>query len=279
MSPTPPAALRRGPRATGADGSRDRVLIAARREFAAHGFAGASVDRIAAAARLNKAMIYYHFRSKAELYREILRDMFGAAGARIRDVAASPISPEEKVRRFIRAIATEAEARPHFPPIWFREIADGGAHLDDATLGEIAGIVRTLAGFIAEGVRTGRFKPIDPLLVHGGIVGPLLLFFASAPLRERLEELGVRGSTLHERPAVLAHVERVTLGVLQGRMPPASAPEGSAVSAPERKVRHEPDARARVTAARAAAVRSRAARSRGPEDTRPEATRRRTVKR
>ncbi len=157
LSTTADLPARRTP-AAAPDGSRDRVVAAARREFAAHGFAGASVDRIAAAARLNKAMIYYHFRSKAALYREILRDMFGAAGARIRQVAASALSPEEKVRQFIGAIATEAEARPHFPPIWFREIADGGKHLDDETLVEITGIVRALAGFIAEGVPPRRVQ-------------------------------------------------------------------------------------------------------------------------
>ena len=47
--------------------SRQRLLTAAAAEFAARGFAGASVDRIARAARVNKAMIYYHFRSKAAL--------------------------------------------------------------------------------------------------------------------------------------------------------------------------------------------------------------------
>jgi AcrR family transcriptional regulator len=199
-------------------GSRERVVAAARREFAALGFAGASVDRIAAAARLNKAMIYYHFRSKAALYRAILRDMFGAAGARIREVAASSLSPEEKVRQFINAIATEAEARPHFPPIWFREIADGGKHLDDETLVEITGIVRALAGFIGEGVHQGVFKRTDPLLVHAGIVAPLLLFFASAPLRARMAEVGLSATSFHDRDAVVAHIENVTLGILEGRV-------------------------------------------------------------
>ncbi|HEV3484574.1 MAG TPA: TetR/AcrR family transcriptional regulator, partial [Vicinamibacterales bacterium] len=61
-------------------GSRDRLLAAAAAEFAARGFAGANVDRIARAARVNKAMIYYHFKSKAALYREILQDMFEAVG-------------------------------------------------------------------------------------------------------------------------------------------------------------------------------------------------------
>src|SRR6188474_1140664 len=110
-------------------GSRERLFAAAAAEFAARGFAGANVDRIARAAHVNKAMIYYHFGSKAALYREILGDMLRAVGERVRAVAASAATPEEKLRQFVAAIADAAEARPHFPPIWFREIAEEGAHL------------------------------------------------------------------------------------------------------------------------------------------------------
>src|SRR6185295_3043750 len=81
--------------------SRARLLTAAAAEFAARGYAGASVDRIARAARLNKAMIYYHFQSKDALYREILRDMFGAVRIRVGSVAASQASPEDKIRAYI----------------------------------------------------------------------------------------------------------------------------------------------------------------------------------
>ena len=85
------------------------MFAAAATEFAARGFAGANVDRIAAAARLNKAMIYYHFHSKAALYREILRDMFGAVARRRRAPSPPPtLAPADKIRAFIATIATEA---------------------------------------------------------------------------------------------------------------------------------------------------------------------------
>ena len=90
--------------------SRQRLVTAAAAEFAARGFAGANVDRIARAARVNKAMIYYHFTSKAALYREILRDMFAAVAVRVTAAAEAARDPEEKVRAFVEAIAIEAEA-------------------------------------------------------------------------------------------------------------------------------------------------------------------------
>jgi AcrR family transcriptional regulator len=196
-------------------GSRRRLFAAAAREFAARGFAGASVDRIAAAARLNKAMIYYHFKSKAELYRDILRDMFAAVGARVAAVAGSPASPEEKLRQFVDAFATEAEARPHFPPIWFREIAEGGPHLDAATIGDMAVVLTSLGTIVEQGVRAGRFRPINPILIHAGIVAPVMLFFASIKLRQRMERTGIVGVSGLTRDEIVGHVQRVAITLLQ----------------------------------------------------------------
>jgi AcrR family transcriptional regulator len=48
--------------------TRQRLLEAAAVEFAEHGIAGARVDRIAAAAQCNKAMIYAAFGSKDQLF-------------------------------------------------------------------------------------------------------------------------------------------------------------------------------------------------------------------
>jgi TetR/AcrR family transcriptional regulator len=212
------AAARRQPRRAGAEGSRDRLFAAAAAEFAARGFAGANVDRIARVAGVNKAMIYYHFKHKAALYQEVLGEMFHAVAARVRGVAASAATPEVKLKRFVEAIADEAEARPHFPPIWFREIAEGGAHLGQATLDDVAAVMQNLTAILQEGMRAGRFQRVNPLLVHSGIVGPLLLYFASAPLRQRLERAGIRGATAIDRDSVVGHVQRAALGILQGSM-------------------------------------------------------------
>jgi TetR/AcrR family transcriptional regulator len=198
--------------------SRDRVFAAAAKEFAARGYAGANVDRIARAARLNKAMIYYHFKNKAELYREILRDMFGAVRTRVGQVAASDGSPEDKIRDYIAAIAIEAEARPHFPPIWLREIAEGGAHVDAVTLGYVREVLAALGGIIGEGIRAGRFQPTHPLLVQGGIVAPLMFFLATRPLREKIARAGGDSLPVISRDTVVTHIQNLTLAQLEGKI-------------------------------------------------------------
>lgn len=52
---------------------QDEILDAALREFAAHGFGGASLNRIIGAARLSKGAMYYYFDGKQDLYAEVLR--------------------------------------------------------------------------------------------------------------------------------------------------------------------------------------------------------------
>jgi AcrR family transcriptional regulator len=198
--------------------SRKRVFAAAAAEFAARGYAGANVDRIARAARLNKAMIYYHFASKAALYRAILRDMFDAVRTRVAEVAASPAAPADKIRAYVEAIATEAEARPHFPPIWLREIAEGAGHVDAATLGYVRDVLAALGGIIDEGVRAGRFRPAPPLLIQAGIIAPLMFFLATTPLRRKIARAGVGGIAGVSRDMVVAHIQRLTLAQLEGRI-------------------------------------------------------------
>lgn len=63
-----------------ADRTRRGILAAAIDEFAANGYAGARIDRIAARAEVNKRMIYHHFGGKRVLFEAVLADRL-ATGA------------------------------------------------------------------------------------------------------------------------------------------------------------------------------------------------------
>jgi AcrR family transcriptional regulator len=163
-------------------------------------------------------MIYYHFAGKAALYHEILNDMFGAVRDRVAAVAASAEPPAGKIREYVAAIAGEAEARPHFPPIWLREIAEGGEHIDRATVGYVQDVLGALGAIIDEGIRDRRFHPINPMMLHGGIVAPLMFFFATARVRRKLDRRGALGSASMSTGDVVAHIQQLALAQLEGRL-------------------------------------------------------------
>jgi AcrR family transcriptional regulator len=61
-----------------AQATRRRILDAAAAEFAAHGIAGARVDRIAAAAKVNKAQMYAYHGSKDGLFDAVFNEQLVA---------------------------------------------------------------------------------------------------------------------------------------------------------------------------------------------------------
>jgi AcrR family transcriptional regulator len=60
-----------------ATATKARLLAAATEEFARYGIAGARIDRIAAAARANKRLIYVHFGNKEQLFQIVVERCLG----------------------------------------------------------------------------------------------------------------------------------------------------------------------------------------------------------
>jgi AcrR family transcriptional regulator len=76
-------------RTRNAEETRRRILAAATEDFAARGVAGARVDRIAAAAGVNKAQIYAYFGDKSGLFDAVYRAHADAI------VERTPFTPED----------------------------------------------------------------------------------------------------------------------------------------------------------------------------------------
>ncbi|MGC4085081.1 MAG: helix-turn-helix domain-containing protein [Vicinamibacterales bacterium] len=171
--------------------SPDRILAAAAQEFSARGYAGARVDRIARRARVNKAMLYYHFGSKQALYRSLLRQSFGAIAAELATIAASGLPHERRLDAAIDAVAAHIEAHAYFPSIMLREMAEGGAHLDAETLRFLASVPRAFATILRPGVEHGAFRDMHPIAAYFTTIAPIVMFVASTPVRRQLASRGV----------------------------------------------------------------------------------------
>ncbi|QFG25809.1 TetR/AcrR family transcriptional regulator [Actinomadura sp. WMMB 499] len=72
--------------------TRDALLAAAREEFAAHGIAGARVDRIAARAGVNKERIYGYFGNKEKLFDAVIKDALDEFAAANHVLADDPVA-------------------------------------------------------------------------------------------------------------------------------------------------------------------------------------------
>ena len=202
-------------RATGGAGdTRQLVFDAAAVLFSRSGFDSVGVDDIARAAGVNKAMIYYHFKDKLALYREVVRDMLVVVGANVGEIAAGTEAPARKIERFIEMLAEMRQDRPWFPPLMMREMAAGAPHLDNATLAHIRGVFQGFSAILDAGVKTGEFRVVHPVMAYLSIMGPLMM----NAVRERAAAAPGRGQipifAPLDRDALVAHMQHTALSML-----------------------------------------------------------------
>jgi len=203
------------PRAAVARDSQAAIFAAAAREFAERGYDATGVDLIAAKARVNKAMIYYHFGSKHRLYHEVLRDMVGAVSLRARAIADGPDTAARKLDAWILAIVEEAGARPWFPPIMLREIASGGSRLDPEIVATMNAVFQAVCDVVVQGQQEGTFRDADPLLTHLTIMPAILIFFArQRAMAQRKAPIGAVGAP-RKLDEFVTHMQASVRGMLR----------------------------------------------------------------
>ena len=171
--------------------SPDRILAAAAVEFSERGFAGARVDRIARRARVNKAMLYYHFKSKNGLYRTLLRQMFTRVAARLRPIADGDGTHAEKLDRVIASLAEFIGEHAFFPAIMLREVAEGGVHLDRETLTALAALPAVVGAIVHRGVKARAFRAMPPMFAYFSMLAPIVFYAAGARIRKELAHLDI----------------------------------------------------------------------------------------
>jgi AcrR family transcriptional regulator len=81
--------------------TKKHIIEVARRLFSEYSYLGVSMSDIAKKLNITKAALYYHFTSKAEIYKKVLDEVFDSLNLRISG-ALSEKSPDRKIHKLIR---------------------------------------------------------------------------------------------------------------------------------------------------------------------------------
>jgi AcrR family transcriptional regulator len=114
--------------------------------FGEYGFHPTSMNDVAEAAGVTKPVLYQHFRSKRDLYREVLTDVGAQLLDAITKATTAAQSPHEQVELGFIAYFRFVEANEAA----FRVLFGGGTRRDD----EFAAQVAKVEGAIAEAIAT-----------------------------------------------------------------------------------------------------------------------------
>ncbi len=177
-----PTAPKRPPAAS----TRNAILQAALREFAGEGIAGARTDQIAHAAGVNKALLYYYFRDKETLYGAALDHVFSGLAERLRAVLAAPLPPGEKVLAYVGAHFDYVASSSCYPRVVMSEMMRAGRnaspHLKRVAKTYFRPLQAQLLQVLQEGIRSGEFRPVNPLHFIMSLVALIVFYFAAAPM-------------------------------------------------------------------------------------------------
>src|SRR3954468_9311052 len=137
---------------------REVILAAAEETFARSGYHGASLDDIAHAAGVSKALIYEHFSSKRELHASLLDEHVAAIFRRLEATAERGEVGEQRLRGGIDAFLGFVEEHRGAWRALFRDAAD-------PEMAERMGAVQRQATVgIAELIVSDPETPFDPAL-------------------------------------------------------------------------------------------------------------------
>jgi AcrR family transcriptional regulator len=161
-----------GIRAGDTDTSKEGFLVAATRQINAHGYRGASVDRISASLNRTKGAFYHHNEAKDDLVAACFRRSFSIASEAQRQARAMEGA---EVNRLIAAVAglIRFQLGPDGPLLRASVLSSMPQAHQVEIMSEVERVNRQFAAMISDAIADGSIRPVDPAvagaLVHAAV--------------------------------------------------------------------------------------------------------------
>jgi AcrR family transcriptional regulator len=191
------------------------ILNAAENVFAKKGFSLATMDKIAEAAQFSKATLYRYFKSKQEIFMEVILNTFDEAYKNSVKIKEKDLDSSEKLRELIRYILGYYQRKKNLSRIFIMEhsamkkmlkidVRNQGWHsghhpmVPQAIKKKVEEIFNVMVTIVEEGIRSGEFRDMNPKDVCY-LLGALLRgFHFKGPLQEKELPLNKSTEMIHD---------------------------------------------------------------------------------
>jgi TetR/AcrR family transcriptional regulator len=180
-SPAKAAAKRRTQEAR-SDQSRAKILAAAERAFARHGLAGARTDAIAAEAGVNKALLYYYFKSKESLYEAVIERHLSDFNLAALEILRAEGSARDLLLGYVDLHFDFISRRHRHAPLFQQFMSKGGKPPERLVREYIIPRAEALSRLLVRGMRSGELRKCDPFHAAVSIASLIVFYFSSAPM-------------------------------------------------------------------------------------------------
>jgi AcrR family transcriptional regulator len=174
-----------------ADATRERILGAALELFSERGFDGASTREIASKAGVTQPLLNYHYRSKDELWRAAVDDLFEQLNVALADRADGLRGVETltAARLLVREFIWFSARHPQLHRIITQECKSDSARMDWLVERHVRPLYETTTAQFAALAEEGHVPPIAPAHLYYIVTGAGPTMFVLGPECRRLSGL------------------------------------------------------------------------------------------
>jgi len=204
--------------------SRDKILDVAEALFARRGYAGVGLREVADAVGLGKSSLFHHFKSKTQLYFEVLGRVLGRIEERIAPIFAAPGEPAEKLDRVLDTLLDALAEHPTTARLLLRalfeedEFSGEPCPEEEAARQVLDGLLSGMGAVLHAGIESGAFRDVSVAHALQTMMGACVFHFASGELGEELI-----GAPVLSASAVRAQKHTVRQLLHHGLAAPAAA--------------------------------------------------------
>lgn len=152
---------------------KENILQVAQNLFAKFGLSKTTIYDIARKARMGKASIYYYFKSKESIYKEVIEREGKILRKKILTAVNSKSTPQDKIRIYSLTRMTEIKALANYYSALKDDYLDHYSFITKARQSFDDFETTLMATILQEGVQKGIFEIEDITLTAEAIVGAL----------------------------------------------------------------------------------------------------------
>ena len=160
-----------------AEVTKTQILDAAEAEFAVTGLGAARTEAIAAQTGVTKAMIYYYFQSKEELYRAVIERCLNDALGEMDSLQLDTLAPDEAIVALLTKMLDSMSKNTRVCSILSLEAIQNKGKYYPKQLGDL--LYGTMIGILSRGMDSGVFRQLEPRHTAVNIVGTCAFYFTA----------------------------------------------------------------------------------------------------
>lgn len=157
--------------------TKKRILDVATEEFATLGYSGLSMNKLAEKLKINKAMIYYYFKDKRNLYDEVISSIIELNEEK-KEILNSSLEAKEKFKRYIKLYTKTISNNPNIIPLTLREMANFDLGIENNIPNSIEQELVLMKQIILQLNLKEKYKDIDFYELKAMIIGTISSYYS-----------------------------------------------------------------------------------------------------